>query len=76
MRPQRVDEERLAAEEGLPPILTVPAPELGLLIHPTACAAPESRERYAERQVEPDDKLRPLENDVAELARVVPVDDP
>src|ERR687888_1961075 len=76
MAPDRPDEHRLPAEEAAAPALAVAAPELLAGADPADRPPRHARERHAQRHVEPDDGVGALEDEVAELAGVVAVDDP
>src|SRR5919197_5659014 len=76
MAPDRPDEHRLPAEEAAAPALAIAAPELLTGADPADRPQRHARERHAQRHVEPDDGVGSLEDEVAELAVVVAVDDP
>src|SRR5262245_36863186 len=76
MRLHHPPEERAAPPEGAAPALLVPAPELDVAADAADRAPPQPAELERERQVEPDDRVRLPEHELAELRLVVAVDHP
>src|SRR5437763_11487716 len=72
----RPDEHRLPAEKAAAPALAVAVPELLARADPADRPPRHTRERHAQRHVQPDDGVGAPEHEVTELAVVVAVDDP
>src|SRR6187551_1026139 len=77
VRLERPDEQRLAREEDVAERLAVlRVPELFAREDAAPCPPPDAAEARVERQVEPDERVGAFEDQAAEEALVVAVDDP
>ena len=73
---ERERDQGVVATDDAAERLAVPVPQLLAQHDPASRPANEARQPDAARQVEPDDRVRPLEDQVAELAPVRAVDHP